>query len=166
MIARVPVARGDVHGFEQTRIDPKVETSTPDPTGAARRAEHSEVQHPEIAELRVEIAELRARVARLETRREHALDAQRGVSRRAARAELLPVLAVSVQDRAFTAVEVLEHAAVDLRLELALAAAGIRNARSLGHLLARVERHPLGPVRVVRIGDERDGAIWRCVPCP
>lgn len=127
-----------------------------------------DAQAHEIAELRAEIAalraaqaadraELRERVARLEA-------AAPPRPSRAARAALLPVLAMSVQARAFTAVEVVAHAAVDARLADALAAAGIRNARQLGHYLARAERRKLGPVDVVRIGSERDGAIWRCVP--
>jgi hypothetical protein len=58
------------------------------------------------------------------------------------------------------------HAGVDHRLAAQLAAAGISNARQLGHYLRRAERRPLGPVRIERIGDERDGAIWRCLPCP
>ena len=120
-----------------------------------------DVRDREIAELRADVAALTQRVARLEAA------AHPRESQRAARAALLPVLAVSVQDRLFTAVEVMAHAAVDPKLAHALDAAGITSARSLGHLLRRAERRTLGPVHIWRHDErERDGIIWRCELCP
>jgi hypothetical protein len=125
----------------------------------ARVPVSDDVRDREIAELRADVAALTQRVARLEA------VAPTGPSRpRAARAALLPVIAASVRDLAFTAAEVIAHATVDARLERALAAAGIRNARQLGHYLRRAEQRTLGPVRVENIGAERDGVIWRCAP--
>jgi hypothetical protein len=75
---------------------------------------------------------------------------------------LLPVLAASVADKAFSAREVIQHAAlVDGLLRAALAAAGLVNARKLGKWLRAIEGRALAGLRLERIGLDRDGIIWR-----
>jgi hypothetical protein len=79
---------------------------------------------------------------------------------------LLSVIAAAVQGREFSAVEVMKHARVTPVLAQTLTAARLTNARALGQYLLRVEGRPVGHVRVQRIGEDRDGIIWRCEFCP
>jgi hypothetical protein len=75
---------------------------------------------------------------------------------------LLPVLAAAVVDKAFSAREVMQHAAlVDDSLRDALAAAGLSNARQLGRWLRSVENQTIAGVVLTRIGLDRDGVVWR-----
>lgn len=87
--------------------------------------------------------------------------AQRG-RRRPSRAHLLAAIATAVEERLFTAAEVLRHAEVNATLARALDAAEIATARSLGKYLRRIEGRTIDGVRVDRIGEDRDGMIWRC----
>ena len=81
------------------------------------------------------------------------------------RITLLAVIATAVQGRAFSATEVFSHAQVNDGLATALDAAGITTARALGRYLANMESRVEGRVRVLRIGEDRDGLIWRCKVC-
>jgi len=75
---------------------------------------------------------------------------------------LLPVLAATVEDLAFSTREVMERAALfDVELRAALAAAGLINARKLGKWLRTIEGRTIAGLRLERIGVDRDGIIWR-----
>jgi hypothetical protein len=75
---------------------------------------------------------------------------------------LLPVLAASVEDKAFSTREVMERAALlDVALRDALAAAGLSNPRQLGKWLRTLEGRQLVGVRLERIGTDHDGIVWR-----
>jgi hypothetical protein len=75
---------------------------------------------------------------------------------------ILPALAVAVADRAFSAREVMQHAALaDGELRAALDGAGLSNGRKLGKFLKGVEGQTIAGIRLERIGIDRDGVIWR-----
>jgi hypothetical protein len=69
-------------------------------------------------------------------------------------AELLPVVGAIVGDSAFTCADLFEQPT--LRPLLA-----DQTLRGLPWLLARANGAPHGGFRVVRIGRDRDGALWR-----
>lgn len=77
------------------------------------------------------------------------------------RARVLPAIATAIGDRAFNAAEVLNHATVDRELAAVLDAARIPNARILGQYLRTIEGRTIGGVRVERIGEDREGIVWR-----
>lgn len=75
---------------------------------------------------------------------------------------LLLAVAEAVADRAFSAAEVIAHARlVDGALRAALEAAGVTNGRKLGKVFRRLEGHEIAGLRLVRLGAERDGIVWR-----
>ena len=83
---------------------------------------------------------------------------------RAAVLEMLTAINSAVADRAFTARDILAHAALpqSWRLQTAIGAvvgAG-SPARTLGRALRRIDGLALGGLSVQRIGENRDGAIW------
>jgi hypothetical protein len=97
--------------------------------------------------LRAELAALTTRIAALER-------VVRGP-------QLLHALAAAVEDRAFSAAEVIAHARLDPGLATALETSHIHTARSLGQYLWVASEHPMGPIRVTRLGVDRDGVTWR-----
>lgn len=109
-------------------------------------------------------AELVAEVRGL--RRDLAASAPRAVMPIAAcDIELLRAIAATSEGRKFTVSELLEtisDRAEDRRLRNAIVAAlGGVNGRSLGKLLRRVEGSDIEQLRVVRVGEGRDGIAWR-----
>ena len=80
---------------------------------------------------------------------------------RPSRTALVPIIAATVQDRAFSSTELLRHADVDASLRAALAAAHITTARQLGKVLHTLEGRVFQGWRLERIGVERDGIVWR-----
>ena len=75
---------------------------------------------------------------------------------------LLPVLARAVKDNAFSAREVMQHAAlVDGDLRAALHAADLRSARQLGKWFRTIEGQTLTGLRLDRLGADNQGVIWR-----
>ena len=77
---------------------------------------------------------------------------------------LLSVLALTVQDRAFTVCEVVAHTAA-LGGALAEALPPGTNCRTLGKLFRRLEGRAIGGLQLERIGTDRDGVIWRLRVC-
>jgi hypothetical protein len=77
---------------------------------------------------------------------------------------LVRALADAVAHRAFTSREAIAHGQhVDPALRMALANAGIENARQLGKLLRRIEDTPIGGYVVTALDDgppDRDGLVW------
>jgi len=125
------------------------------PTAVPRPPVAPDTDHDEplAALLRAVLAELRG------------LRADLAPPRRRSRVVLLAVIATAVQGRMFNAAEIVAHARINPVLAQALAAAGITTARSLGHYLRQGEGRAAGPVRVRRIGEDRDGLIWQCEFC-
>jgi len=82
----------------------------------------------------------------------------------AADAELVRRIAEAVGARTFSGWEVVDHArlpgAADLRAAV-VAAIGSENSQRLGKRLQRVEGQDVGGLRVVRVGVDRDGVLWR-----
>ncbi len=74
---------------------------------------------------------------------------------------LLLAVAEFVEETAFSVAEVIAHAALVGPLREALDAAGATNGRKLGKLFRRLEGGPVAGVRLVRIGVDRDGLVWR-----
>jgi hypothetical protein len=104
-----------------------------------------------------QIAELEAAVARLAARVE-ALEGQR---RRGSRVGLLEAIALAARGRAFTGVELLEHAQDDPQLGAALEVAQVHTPKALGRALLALERR--GAVdgwRLARLGVDRNGVVW------
>ena len=101
------------------------------------------------------VARLESKIDRLLAR----LDAPRDV--KAEHARVLQALALTVQASAFSAREVLAHAAVDAELLAALDAAGGTTGPKLGKLLQRLEGRDVGGCRLARLGADRDGVVWR-----
>jgi hypothetical protein len=93
-------------------------------------------------------------IARLETQ----LDDLRA---QAADALIVAIVQV-VGHRIFNAREVAAHAALDPHLREALDTAGVTCGRSIGHFLRRHDGRLVSGVRIVRLGDDRDGAVWTC----
>lgn len=82
--------------------------------------------------------------------------------RRPSRIALLPVIAAAVADRAFSAVELVQHAEmVDDGLRTALDAAHLTTARQVGKTLRALEGRTIRGLRLARIGTDRDGVVWR-----
>jgi len=81
-------------------------------------------------------------------------------------ADLLEAIAFTVGDRMFTAPELAKfaEAAPPEKLLTALHAAGGTNPRKVGKLLRRMEKQECGGWRVVQIGTDRDGILWKVVP--
>jgi hypothetical protein len=82
--------------------------------------------------------------------------------RRLSRSALLTVIAAAVDDRAFCASEILDHATVDADLRHTLTLARIQEAKQLGRILARVEERPIKGWRLEHLGVERDGVVCGC----
>jgi hypothetical protein len=83
-------------------------------------------------------------------------------------AELLRAIAATSEGRKFSVsgllerVEAVEDRAADRRLRQAIVAAlGTVDGRRLGQLLRRVENADIEQLRVVRVGENRDGIAWR-----
>jgi hypothetical protein len=83
-------------------------------------------------------------------------------------AELLRAIASTSEGRKFSVsellerVELVEDRAADRRLRQAIVAAlGTVDGRRLGQLLRRVEGADIEQLRVVRVGENRDGIAWR-----
>lgn len=81
--------------------------------------------------------------------------------RRPSRANVLATIAIAVGDRAFNAAEVLDHAEVDRDLAEALDAAHLTTPRALGRYLRTIAGRTIHGIRVVQIGADRDGIVWR-----
>jgi hypothetical protein len=104
-----------------------------------------------LRELVTEVRSLRADLAR--TRR-----------RPSRRRQLLPVIADAVQHRVFSAKELFEHADIDAALAAAFDAASIQSVRQLGKALHAIGGRAMHGLRLDRVGDDRDGAVWRVFP--
>lgn len=79
---------------------------------------------------------------------------------------LLEAIAFTVGDRVFTAPELAKfaEAAPPEKLLTSLHAAGGTNPRKVGKLLSRMEKQDCGSWRVVQVGSERDGILWKVQP--
>ena len=143
-------------------------TARPLPFSARR--DEAERETPDVAVLLGEIRdELRAIHAALPGLRRPLGKKRRRVASadRTRLALLLPVLAESVGDLAFTSTEVVERAAlpddVSQRLGVAIAASvgsGRSTARRLGLLLGRGEGLRIGGMELQQVARERDGVVW------
>ncbi|HZH10567.1 MAG TPA: hypothetical protein VEZ24_09360 [Microvirga sp.] len=80
--------------------------------------------------------------------------------------DLVEAIAFTVGDRVFTAPELAKfaEAAPPEKLQIALHAAGGTNPRKVGKLLRRMEKQECGGWRVVQIGSDRDGLLWKVQP--
>ncbi|MFO1196584.1 MAG: hypothetical protein U1E86_06375 [Burkholderiaceae bacterium] len=120
--------------------------------------------HPAGADL-AEIVGLLRRIADdLAVLRAHAEFRSPGGADDAAAASFVRETRIHVEDRAFSAIELAEHALLPASRALREAveqAAGSLEARRIGRALARVEGRPIDGLRVERIGTDRDGIIWR-----
>jgi len=76
-------------------------------------------------------------------------------------AAIIPAIAGAVGSRRFTCRELVAHSRVDPALAAALESADITTPRGCGKVLRRLERHPLSGYVLVRVGQDRDGIIWR-----
>jgi hypothetical protein len=75
---------------------------------------------------------------------------------------LMLALGAAVADRAFSARELTQHAAlVDGDLRAALDAAGLVSARRLGKFFRTIEGQTIAGLRLDRIGTDNQGVIWR-----
>ncbi len=120
------------------------------------------MKRDDAAELRAilaELRELRAEVAELRAERRPVGRADAGLVRAIATA--FPGSYV------FSARELMEHAQLPTAAPLAdaLAASGSPSARHLGKTLRRIEGRDFDGLRVVRVGDDRDGAVWQLRVC-
>jgi hypothetical protein len=81
-------------------------------------------------------------------------------------ANLLEAIAFTVGDREFTAPELAQFAEIapPEKLLTALHEAGGTNPRKVGKLLRRLEKQECGGWRVVQIGNDREGILWKVVP--
>ncbi len=82
---------------------------------------------------------------------------------------VLMALVDVVGPRRFSAAEVMAHALVAPALRDALAAADCDNPISLGRLLGRVEGREINGVMLLRVGEDRQGVVWKlrfCVSTP
>ena len=71
-------------------------------------------------------------------------------------------LAAAVGDRAFSAREAIQHAELlDRELAAAFTVAGLTSARQLGVFFHYIEGQTIAGLRLERLGQDRDGAIWR-----
>jgi hypothetical protein len=81
-------------------------------------------------------------------------------------APLVQAIAATCGDLAFSAAELVRHAALPefatLRAAL-IAAVGELNARRIGKWLRKVEGVDLGGLRVIRLALDRDGVVWQIV---
>ena len=105
-----------------------------------------------LSELVAEVRGLRADLARDRRPAAHAAD----------HVAFMLALGAAVADRAFSAREVNQHAAlVDGALRAALAAAGLVNARRIGKFFRTIEGQTIGGLRLDRIGSDSEGVVWR-----
>lgn len=107
------------------------------------------------------LCEIRDELRRL---REAIVGGQRGrlaPADRAALADLLPIVAAAVADRAFTVRELRDHAALPSQLVLRDAIEANGGPNKLGRLLKRGDGFDVAGWRVERIGNDRDGLVWR-----
>ncbi len=74
---------------------------------------------------------------------------------------LFMVIAEVIGDRKFTAVEILAHCRASSELRDAIEASDVTSPRELGKLCRRVERMPVAGLRLERVGNCRDGVVWR-----
>jgi hypothetical protein len=74
---------------------------------------------------------------------------------------LLPILAAAVADRAFTVRELRDHASLPNQLVLRGAIEASGGPNKLGRLLKRGDGFDVAGWRVERIGNDRDGLVWR-----
>ncbi|MBB3020664.1 hypothetical protein FHR70_003750 [Microvirga lupini] len=81
-------------------------------------------------------------------------------------AALLDAIASAVGARVFTASELADfaEAAPPEKLLTALHAAGGTSPRKVGKLLRRMEKQELAGWRVLQVGSDRDGIIWKVEP--
>lgn len=81
-------------------------------------------------------------------------------------ADLVEAIASTAGDCVFTAVELEEfaEAAPPEKLQIALHAAGGTNPRRIGKLLRRLQKQEFPNWRVVEMGSDRDGILWKVVP--
>ena len=83
-----------------------------------------------------------------------------------AQQEHLRAMRQSVADRSFTIRELLMHSNVDSLLRAAIIGfAGTTNARKLGKKFSEIEGVNFDGLRVVRVGNDRDGAVWGIKDC-
>ena len=116
-------------------------------------------RRPGPAAVEVQLAALRDRVEALETWRAHH-EGRRGARDDADRA-LLVAIAESIGDRRFTSVALIHHATmIAPALHEALLAADVQEPRELGALFRRLHGIAVDGVRVERVDDSRDGAVW------
>jgi hypothetical protein len=80
---------------------------------------------------------------------------------------LLPVVSAALLDSIFTSRELIKHADDNLQLKQALPEAAGRDApstsraRRLGRLLARSEGRAIEGLVVQRLGQSREGVLWK-----
>jgi hypothetical protein len=110
-------------------------------------------QTPDPAGLDARVTAIEARLARLE----------RQGPRDGTEAGVVVTLAERIGARHYTAAELIRHATVDPELAAALEAADVTNPRELGQLLRRVEHRTIEGLTVERVGQGRDGLVWRVV---
>lgn len=118
----------------------------------------------------LEIRRLHAEVQALREDHQHLLRALLAASDKRNAAALLPLIADVLQDRPFTAPQVLAAALNDrtpsgqaLRELIAEYATTSGGLRALGKMLARIEGVPLAGCRLIGDGEGRDGRRWRVV---
>lgn len=75
--------------------------------------------------------------------------------------DVLLALRASAGDRAFTAKDVVERAAVDVELRRVLRDAGLSSPRRLGAFCKRIRGRSIGEFRLDRLGEKvEDGVVW------
>ena len=84
--------------------------------------------------------------------------------RRPQRKGLVPAIAVAFPGRSFNAADIIEAAASNAALAAALDRARFSNARALGRFLVSIEARTIGALRVRRIGESRNAAVWVAEP--
>ena len=105
-----------------------------------------------LSELVAEVRGLRADLTRDRRPAAHAAD----------HVAFMLALGAAVADRAFSAREVNQHAAlVDGALRAALAGAGLVNARRIGKFFRTIEGQTIAGLRLDRIGSDSEGVVWR-----
>jgi hypothetical protein len=74
---------------------------------------------------------------------------------------LLVAITEAIGDREFTGAQLFAHARVAPALRDALEACDLTSAREFGWLARRLETNVLPGVRLDRVGESRDGLVWR-----